>query len=157
MSIEKLVVEHASWLRMRARMYYKDINDADDLAGETIYKCLSQGKRFDSARSFKPWALAIMVNTYVTQYNRRQCVLFTGMEGCDPFSEAERADQLAAVNRIEAIIEGCRRESCCIECVTLYAEGYNYVEISERLGIPAGTVKSRISAGRKMLRKKLGD
>lgn len=157
MSIEELVVQHTAWLRKRARMYYRDINDADDLAGETIYKCLSQGKRFDTAKSFKPWALAIMANTYITQYNRRQCVLFTGLDGCDPFSESERADQLAAVNRINAVVEDCRRKSCCIECVMLYAEGYDHAEISERLGIPVGTVKSRISAGRKMLRKELGN
>jgi len=45
--------------------------------------------------------------------------------------------------------------SCCIECVLLYAKGYSYDEIAERIGIPVGTVKSRVSAGRKMLREAL--
>ena len=32
-----------------------------------------------------------------------------------------------------------------------YAEGYSYEEISEILNIPVGTVRSRISSGRKFL------
>lgn len=43
-----------------------------------------------------------------------------------------------------------------MECVILYAKGYNYGEISAMLGIPLGTVMSRISNGRKMLRDALG-
>ena len=155
MNIEEIVVQHAGWIRMKARRYYKDKNDADDLASETIYKCLSQGKRFDSAKSFKPWALTIMENTYITHYNRRRCVLFTGLDDYDTFRESDRADQRAAIDRIMSVVDECSRKSCCIECVMLYADGYTHAEIAERLGIPVGTVKSRISAGRKMLRDEL--
>lgn len=156
MDIGQLVVEHAGWIRLKARRYCDDEFDADDLAGETIYKCLSQGKRFDTARSFRPWALAIMQNTYITRYNRRRCVLFTGLDDCDTSSESDRADQLAAIDMIMDMVEECARKSRCIECVMLYAEGYSHAEIADRLGIPVGTVKSRISAGRKMLRQELG-
>lgn len=76
MNIEDLVVKHAGWIRRKARRYYADEFDADDLASETIYKCLSQARKFNPGMSFKPWALAIMENTYITQYNRRRCVLF---------------------------------------------------------------------------------
>lgn len=152
MSIEDLVVEHAGWLRRKARRYYADDNDADDLASETIYKCLSQGHRFNPGMSFKPWALAIMANTYITQYNRRKCVLFTGYDAYDPYDGGEPADQTASVANLEDIIQECGRKSCCIECVLMYAEGYSYDEIADRIGIPVGTVKSRVSTGRKMLR-----
>lgn len=47
MNIDKLVVEHADWIRKKARRYYANLMDADDLAGETIYKCLSQGRKFN--------------------------------------------------------------------------------------------------------------
>lgn len=152
MNIEELVVKHAAWIRKKARRYYSDEYEADDLASETIYKCLSQGKRFDSERSFKPWALTIMENTYITQYNRRRCVLFTGLDDYDPYSESESADQRASVQRIISVIRECARKSCCIDCVLLYAKGYSYDEIADIEGIPVGTVKSRVAAGRKMLR-----
>lgn len=155
MNIDKLVVEHADWIRKKARRYYADPMDADDLAGETIYKCLSQGRKFNPGRSFKPWALAIMANTYITQYNRRKCVLFTGYCDYDPYSCEEYADQLASVNRIFSIVHDCSMKSCSIESVMLYAMGFSYEEISMKTGVPEGTVKSRVHLGRKMLRRTL--
>lgn len=156
MDIEDLVVAHAGWIRKVARRYYSDECDADDLAGETIYKCLSQGRRFDSDRSFKPWALTIMENTFKTQYNRRKCVLFTGYGDNGQYVGTEYTDQKTSVNRILSIIRECGRKSCCIECVLLYAKGYSYDEIADIVGIPTGTVKSRVAAGRRMLREALG-
>lgn len=152
MSIEDFVIEHADWIRRKARRYYADRDDADDLASETIYKCLSQGSRFDCSKSFRPWALTIMENTYITQYNRRRCVLFTGYEEYGPYPANDYADQLAMVNRLSTIIEDCGRKTKNIDCVILYAEGYSYQEIADRLHIPIGTVRSRVSFGRKMLR-----
>lgn len=155
MNIDELVVKYSGWIRRKARWYYSNEHDADDLASETIYKCLSQGKRFDTERAFLPWAKTIMENTYITQYNRRRCILFTGLNDADPYLAPETAEQLAEVNRMLDIIEDCGKKSCCIECVMLYAEGYSYDEIAEIIGIPNGTVKSRVAAGRKMLREAL--
>lgn len=155
MTVEELVVEHAGWIRRKAQRFYADEYDADDLASETIYKCLSHAKRFDSDRSFKPWALTIMENTYKTRYNRRRCVLFTGYEDYASYRGNEYADQRAMLNNILSIVRDCGRKSCCIECVLLYAKGYGYDEIASIVGIPVGTVKSRVSAGRKMLREAL--
>lgn len=155
MNVEELVAKHAAWIHKKTRRYYSDEYEADDLASETIYKCLSQCRRFDSERSFKPWALTIMENTYITQYNRRRCVLFTGLDDYVPYSESESADQRASVQRILSVIRECARKSCCIDCVLLYAKGYSYDEIADIEGIPVGTVKSRVAAGRKMLREAL--
>ena len=48
-------------------------------------------------------------------------------------------------------IQRCAKKSRCIDSVMYYAEGYSYEEISEILNIPVGTVRSRISSGRKFL------
>ncbi|MBJ2189154.1 MAG: sigma-70 family RNA polymerase sigma factor [Muribaculaceae bacterium] len=151
MDIEELVVEHAGWIRRTARRYYDNEQDADDLASETIYKCLNQGRRFDRSRNFKPWALTIMENTYITQYNRRRCVMFTGLDAYDPYSGSEAADQRASVKQMLSVIRKCARKSVSIECVLLYAKGYCYDEIADIVGIHVGTVKSRVAAGRRML------
>lgn len=156
MTVEDLVVKHARWIKNRARYYYSNDYDADDLASETIYKCLSQADKFNPNRSFKPWVVSIMENTYITQYNRRKCVLFTNYEGTYPYLSYDNADQMASVNQILEIIERCKLRSRCIDSVLLYADGYNYDEIAEIVKIPVGTVKSRISAGRKIIREELG-
>ncbi|NBJ08313.1 hypothetical protein D1647_19345 [Alistipes sp. Z76] len=65
------------------------------------------------------------------------------------------ADQELALSHILSAVRDCARKSVAIECVVLYAKGYNYDEISRMLGIPKGTVMSRISNGRKMLKESL--
>lgn len=154
MDVEDLVVRHAEWIRQKAHRYYSDEADADDLASETIYKCLSNARRFDTSMSFRPWALAIMANTYITLYNRRRCVLFTGIDGHDTYS-CERADQRAAVRRLLSVIRRTARTSRSVESVLLYARGYSYDEIAAMEGIPVGTVKSRVATGRRLLRRAL--
>lgn len=155
MGIEELVVKYAGWIRKLARRFYSDSWDADDLASETIFKILNQGDRYNPKRSFKPWALTIMANTFKTQYNRRRCVLFTGYDDYDSYLYSGSSDQEASVNIILSIVHECGRKSRNIESVLLYAEGYSYEEISKIAGIPTGTVKSRVFAGRKMLREAL--
>ena len=153
MDIGELVACHAGWIRKTAGRFFRDSPDADDLASETICRILSNGERFNHARSFKPWAYTVMANIFRTQYARRRCVLFTGYDCRETIcSGVESADQMAAVTGIVEIINECSRKSKCIECVVLYAEGYTYDEIARMLNIPVGTVRSRISSGRKLLR-----
>lgn len=151
MNIDELVVKHAAWIRKLARKYCFDEFDADDLASETIYKCLSHARQFDVERSFKPYAMAIMENTFKTLYNRRKCVQFCPYDYNDTYPYNEYADQRAAVNRIISVIRECNRNSVCIGSVILYAKGYSNEEIAEMIGVPAGTVRRRIFTGRKML------
>lgn len=157
MNVDELIVQNAGWIRRRARKYYESTQDAEDLASETIYKCLKNAGRFDPRKGFRPWASTIMENTFKTEYNRRKCVLFTRLTSYEPGYESHMtSDQLASLGRIGTIIRECGRKSCCISCVILYAKGYTYEEISEMEGIPVGTVKSRLSAGRRMLKEALG-
>ncbi len=155
MSVADLVVEHVAWLRRKARQYYRDEDDADDLASETICKCLCNASRYKRGMDFRPWAHTIMLNTYITQYNRRHCVLFCGLDGRVPAVGDDFADQAVSVKRILAVVRDCRHKSVNIDCVMLYAKGYTHAEIARRMGIPVGTVKSRICIGRRMLRKAL--
>lgn len=89
------------------------------------------------------------------QYNRRKCVLFTGYDEIGTALSDISSDQRSIVRLMLSIIRECVRKSCCIECVLLYAKGYDYAEIAVKTGIPVGTVKSRIAAGRKILRNAL--
>ena len=155
MNIDELVVKYAEWIRRTALRYYHDVFDADDLASETIYKILSQGERYNPTKSFKPWALTIMENTFKTQYNRRHCVLFSRYEEYDSYLAPDSSDQRMRLRQILSIVRECSRKSLNIESVLLYARGYSYDEIAGIVGIPVGTVKSRVAAGRKMLREAL--
>ncbi len=155
MKIEHLVVDNLTWLRRKAHRYYPNDDDADDLASETMEKILRSREKFNSQKSFRPWALTVMHNTYITQYNRRKCVPFVGMDGEYSYISPYRADQELALSNIFSAIRECARRSVSVECVILYAKGYNYDEISKMLCIPKGTVMSRISNGRRLLKEAL--
>lgn len=155
MVIERLVIDNITWFRKKAQLFCPNEFDADDLASETIEKILRSRDRFDSRKDFRPWALTVMRNTFITQYNRRKCVPFTGMEAEYSYSSPLTAEQNLTISDILSAVRKCARKSVAIECVILYAKGYNYDEISKMLGIPKGTVMSRISNGRKMLREAL--
>lgn len=155
-TVEQLVAENLGWLRNAALRYCRDLCDAEDLAGETAEKLLRHSGKYDARKSFRPWALAIMRNIFITQCNRRKCVPFTGLNDSSHVASPYAADQQMVISAILSAIRQCARRSVAVECVILYAKGYNYGEISAMLGIPLGTVMSRISNGRKMLRDALG-
>ena len=155
-TVEQLVAENLSWLRDMALRYCRNGYDAEDLAGETAEKLLRHRGKYDARKSFRAWALTIMRNTFITWFNRRRCVPFTGLNDSIHVASPYAADQQMAISAILFAIRQCARRSVAVECVILYAKGYNYGEISAMLGIPLGTVMSRISNGRKMLRDALG-
>jgi RNA polymerase sigma-70 factor (ECF subfamily) len=152
-AVEQLVIEHASWLMRLANLLCSNPCDASDLASETVYRLLKYGDRYSADRDFKPWAKSVMTNLYITEYNRRKCVPFCGLDDeCCQRPGVTRTESLTSMRVMLSVIRRCARRSVAVECVLLYAKGYDYDEIGSIVGIPVGTVKSRISNGRKMLR-----
>ena len=141
-----------SWIKKQAYRYCSNDFDADDLTSETIYKILKNKDKFDNKRDLKPWILSIMQNTYITDYNHRKCVPFVEVDDNMLTYSHHEPQSLTSLKNICSLIRKCSRRSCCIESVLLYAKGYNYEEISHILNIPIGTVRSRISSGRRLLK-----
>lgn len=157
MNIEQILIENLNWIQRKAYSYYSNFDDAEDLASETVYKCLRNAHRFNPTMSFRPWVQTIMENTFISQYNRRKRVLFSGYCAGDEkqYFSYDTADIRADLHQILSIIRDCSRKANCIECVLLYAKGYSYEEIADKVGIKLGTVKSRVFTGRMMLRQAL--
>lgn len=154
MELEQTVVEQYQWILKLAKKYCRNVMDAEDLAGETICKILCNKGKFDSGKSFRPWCSVIMLNTYITLYHHNSLVKFESEEKASVVSSGS-ADDMLLMNELESIIEGCRKVSCAVDCALMYAEGYSYDEIAHELEIPCGTVRSRISYARNMIRKRL--
>lgn len=144
-----------SWIKRQAYRYCSNEYDAEDLASETIYKLLRYRDKFDNKRDLKPWILSIMQNTYITDYYHRRCIAFVEVEDNMLTYSYSEPQSLISIKNIVSIVRQYARQSCCIESVLLYAKGYNYDEISRILDIPIGTVRSRISSGRKLLKEAL--
>ena len=70
MDFEKELSEIYPWILKVARKFCCSMQDAEDLAGDTVYKLLVNRDKFDCSKPLQPWCLIIMRNTYIIRYNR---------------------------------------------------------------------------------------
>lgn len=73
MEIEHLLIENITWFRRKAQLFCPNGEDAEDLASETIEKILMSRDRFDSNKDFRPWALTILRNTFISITGESVC------------------------------------------------------------------------------------
>jgi RNA polymerase sigma-70 factor (ECF subfamily) len=136
--------------------------DAEDLVQDTFVKALRFSDRFAAGSNLKAWLYTILLNTW---RNRRRDAARNVVDVDTARVEAAEAatDGPAALETPEQILlRASVREDLQAaldelpevfrEAVWLRdVEEFTYAEIAEMLGIPIGTVMSRISRGRRML------
>jgi RNA polymerase sigma-70 factor (ECF subfamily) len=132
--------------------------DASDLTQETFSQFARKGHQLRDPSKAKSWLFTTLYRAFVD--SRRRQVRYPQVE----VSEADRDLPVTlpiAPDRIDAAI--AREALNQIEevyrapLVLFYLEEHSYLEIAEILGIPLGTVMSRISRGRALLRRLLED
>jgi RNA polymerase sigma-70 factor (ECF subfamily) len=136
--------------------------DAEDLVQDTFVKALRFSDRFAAGTNLKAWLYTILLNTW---RNRRRDAARDVVAVDTPRVEAAQAatDGPAVLETPEQILlRGSVRQDLQAaldelpdafrEAVWLRdVEEFTYAEIAEMLGIPIGTVMSRISRGRRLL------
>ncbi len=129
---------------------------------ETFFKALKNQDKFQQGTNIKGWLYTIMKNTFINAYRKRKnqntFVDETDNKYFINLGESEKTVQTDAVvdreymmNRINEV------EKTYVETFMMYYNGYKYEEIAEILGIPLGTVKSRIFLARRKMMDKLQD
>ena len=137
---------------------------AADLAAEVFVVAFSQRARYDLARDCaRPWLYGIATNlagTHRRQEERRYLALArTGASLVSPSDEDlidDRVSALAARPALAAALAGLDRRDRDVLLLVALA-GLSYDEVAESLGIPYGTVCSRLSRARRRLRDCLED
>lgn len=128
-----------------------NLQDAEDLVQETILAALlyeAKGKHIDNIR---PWLAAVLSRKHCDMLRRRYRRPSVSMgEDFDIAYEFSFPEDFGALDEAEQ----ARREIAFLTAtyrevmVRHYMEGQSVAQIAEALGIPEGTVKSRLSAGR---------
>jgi RNA polymerase sigma-70 factor (ECF subfamily) len=139
-------------LRRYARSLVFDSSGADDLVQTALERALAHWHQFDQRRDILVWVLSIAHNAYMDERRRHAHTMSVEpldlQDGPDvPATLPDpglRMDLLAALARLP--VE--QREPLLL--VTL--EQLSYAECAEVLRIPVGTVMSRVSRGRAVLR-----
>lgn len=151
----------------RQQLYYfalsltKDRDTASDLLQESLARALTYRDKFRDNTNFKAWVYTIMKNTFINEHRRtkRTKVL---MDTVDRQHDELRRVQVpnsseASVKMAEIQRSLERLDVTFREPFTMHHEGYKYHEIADTLGIPIGTVKSRIFQARHRLMAMLTD
>ncbi|HZD89148.1 MAG TPA: sigma-70 family RNA polymerase sigma factor [Pseudolabrys sp.] len=143
-------------LRRYARALTRDKQRADDLVQDTVVRALAKQHLWQEGTNLRAWLFTLMHNQYVNDVRR------AGREGGN-VDVAEMASVLAATTdptaarRLHEMEEGLAQLPLeQREAILLIAlEGMRYDEAASVLGVPIGTVRSRLSRGRDTLRRLL--
>ncbi len=137
--------------------WFRNADDADDLVQETFVRAWKSLASFDEARPFAPWLITIAVNRAKTMAARARPAEELDenvvWEGPSPEEDTERARFAGAVARAAAALPEDQRIVLHLRAV----ESKSYREIADALGIPIGTVMSRLARARESVRRMLGD
>ncbi|MCB1756207.1 MAG: RNA polymerase sigma factor [Gammaproteobacteria bacterium] len=152
-SQRELIVEHIPRLRRYARALMKnDSLAADDLVQDCLERALSRLHSWRQGSDLRAWLFTIMHNLYVNQVRRAsngpRFVEMPDQGIGASASSAEAGLALRDLSRGVAALPPDQREILLL--VSL--EGLRYAEVASILGIPEGTVMSRLSRARKQLR-----
>ena len=137
---------------------------ADDIVAETFLLAFRQRDSYDQARSdARPWLYGIATNL-IGKHRRAEIRLYRALArtGADPVTESftdridDRVSASTASRRLATAL--ARLSAELRDTLLLVAWGdLSYEETAAALGIPVGTVRSRISRARSALRRSLGD
>jgi len=132
-------------------------HDAEDLVQDTLLRAYRALDRFDGAYP-RAWLLTILRNTNINRHRRRRPILLPDRdppEAGGPLAHAASAeDEVTAValdGRIEAAINGLSPKLRAVVMLVDVA-ACSYDEAADALGIPPGTVMSRLHRARRQLR-----
>lgn len=147
------------------RFAYKltaDKEEANDLLQETSLKALDNEDKYTPDTNFKGWMYTIMRNIFINNYRRivrEQTFVDTtdnlyhlNLPQNSGFASTEGAYDLKEIHRI---VNSLPRDYKVP--FSMHVSGFKYREIADRLGLPLGTVKSRIFFTRQRLQEALKD
>ena len=159
-AFEELVRRTSRPAYLLARRITRNHEDADDVVQESFVKAYQALDRFQLGKAIAPWVLTIVARTAlsnVRQSKRRAASPLDepGPDGSAPLSDrvADPAADPAALTKrleVERAFESLTEEHRVI--LALRVEGdLPYASIAESLGIPVGTVMSRLARAREAL------
>jgi len=154
-SLGQQALVHADALYNLARYLTGSATDGEDLVQETYVRALAAAASFDG-RNLKAWLFKILRNTFIDVY-RKQKKHPTGPIDADLLRDDVESSQLRNVmaSELEAALMTLTEDARAV--ILLDLEGMTEVEVAEVLGCAVGTVKSRLSRARIMLRRRLKD
>ena len=135
-----------------------DKHEADDLYQDTWVKVLKRFDTYDPSRDFEPWLTRLCVNTYrdrLRRLSRSPFLNFSSNETKEAFLLTATAPEKEDYSDLYAAIDQLP-EKLRLTIILFYFEDMDIEKTAQTLGIPTGTVKSRLHKARIQLKEVLG-
>ncbi len=138
-------------LRRYARVLVGDRAAADDLLQDTLERAWARSRQWQDGGNLRAWLFSIMHNLRIDQLRRGgPKVQSLDDEDYALPTRPTQSDGLEVLDLEAALARLPEEQRAVLLLVAL--EGMRYDEIAVTLGIPSGTVMSRLSRGRESLR-----
>jgi RNA polymerase sigma-70 factor, ECF subfamily len=145
----------ASYRRLVVQLYAVcgDLADAEDAVQEAFVKAIGRGRSFDQVDNPEAWLRTVALNHQRNSWRhakvvRRFVTSVPGPQTCPELS----ADHVAVVRALSELDPDQRQV-----VVLHHLADLGTADIAHELGLPEGTVKSRLSRGRETLAHALAD
>ncbi len=154
----EILQHHDRELRLLAFRLLGDRAEAEDALQDAAIKAYRALSTFKGRSAVGTWLHRIVYTTCLDHLRRRPAPLeppvLPAQEPVDP--KPDPLDRLVAWEQLEAAL-GALPPDQRVALLLIDQEGYDYRTAGEIIGIPAGTVSSRVSTARTTVRRLLGD
>jgi len=151
--LQWLITREIPHLRRYALALLRDTDAADDLVQDCLERALRKRRLWQRQGSMRSWLFRMLYNVFLnTRHTRRRARLAVPLEAIAPtMVESPRQEQYVECRNItEALDRLPEPQYAAIMLIAL--EGLSYDEAAWILGVPIGTLRSRLSRGRETLR-----
>ncbi|MEI6310728.1 MAG: RNA polymerase sigma factor [Bacteroidota bacterium] len=156
------ISNYSKTLKPYAMNLTRSVEDTEDLIQDTMIKALVNFDKFQEGTNLKAWLYTIMKNIFINNYRKKSKFNFVRDESENgyminlstqkTYNLVERYQLHEELTNVIDIVD-----KNLSTAFVMHYEGVKYEEISEKLKLPLGTVKSRIFLAKKKMQTLLVD
>ena len=148
------LIEHLPRLRRYARALTGDVNRADDLVQDTLERALAKLDLWQPGSDLRAWLFTLMHNLFVNQLRTAGGHTLCALDEANDVAVSGGQMEALAARDIHAALARLPEEQREV-LLLVGLEQFGYAEAAQVLGVPTGTVMSRLSRARERMRQML--
>ena len=155
--IRPLIENEIPRLRRYARALVRNQDNADDLVQDTLLRALSKIHLWQPGTDLRAWLFTLMHNQYVNFVRRAvREGSQTSIDAAIDLGHAANQQVSLQLRDLRNALDKLPDEQRTV-VLLIGLEGMRYEEVAEILGVPVGTIRSRLSRAREALREMMDE